>query len=284
MTTYGGDAARAAAAAIQPLIRAAKPVAAIVLGSGLGGLVNDVLEGVTIPYREIPGFPDVSVVGHAGQLVVGTVSGQVVAVFAGRFHSYEGHPLKLTAFPVRVAHALGVRTLFVSNAAGGVNAGFAAGDLMVIGDHLNLTFASPLTGPVEPGDVRFPDMSDAYDSGLRAALHSVGNQVGIALRDGVYAMLPGPAYETPAEVRMLRTLGADAVGMSTVPEVTMARMLGMRVAGVSCITNLAAGVTPTPLHHSEVLETTARVATQFQALVRGFIATLAPPATTRAAT
>jgi purine-nucleoside phosphorylase len=284
MTAYGGEAARTAAAAIQPLIGGARPVIAIVLGSGLGGLVNDVRESVTIPYREIPGFPDVSVVGHAGQLVIGTISGQVVAVFAGRFHSYEGHPLQLTAFPVRVAHALGVRALFVSNAAGGVNTDFAAGDLMVIEDHLNLTFASPLTGVAEASDVRFPDMSDAYDAELRARLHSVGDQLGISLRDGVYAMLPGPAYETPAEVRMLRTLGADAVGMSTVPEVTMARMLGMRAAGVSCITNLAAGVTQTPLHHSEVLETTARVSAQFQALVRGFIATLAQPATTRAAT
>ena len=155
---------------------------------------------------------------------------------------------------------------------------------MVIEDHLNLTFASPLTGAAGPGDVRFPDMSNAYDSELRRRLHSVGERLGIQLRDGVYAMLPGPAYETPAEVRMLRTLGADAVGMSTVPEVTMARMLGMRVAGVSCITNLAASVEQPSLNHSEVLEITSRVAEQFQALVRGFIAPPAPPETMRAGT
>lgn len=274
MRPYGGEAARKAAAAIEPLVGDVRPSVAIILGSGLGGLVNDVHDRVTIPYGEIPGLPGVSVAGHAGQLVVGDLEGTKVAVFAGRFHAYEGHPLQLTAFPVRIAHALGAHTLFVSNAAGGVNAGLAAGDLMVIEDHLNLTFASALTGSAEPGETRFPDMSNAYDSALRAKLHSVGSRLGIALRDGVYAMLSGPAYETPAEVRMLRTLGADAVGMSTVPEVTVARMLGLRVAGVSCITNPAAGIQQTPLDHAEVLETTARVAAQFQALVRAFVQTL----------
>ncbi len=272
MRPYGGEAARAAAVTIQPLIGDVVPEIAIVLGSGLGGLVSEVRDHVAIPYGEIPGFPGVSVAGHAGQLVVGEISGRVVAVFAGRFHAYEGHPLQLTAFPIRIAHALGARTLFVSNAAGGVNTTFVPGDLMVIEDQLNLTFASPLTGAAEPGDVRFPDMSNAYDAELRKRLHSVGQRLGITLRDGVYAMLPGPAYETPAEVHMLRTLGADAVGMSTVPEVTMARMLGMRVAGVSCITNLAAGIQHTPLNHDDVLRTTSRVAEQFQALVLGFIA------------
>lgn len=272
MRPYGGEAARAAATTIQPRIGDVVPEIAVVLGSGLGGLVHDVRDHVSIPYGEIPGLPGVSVAGHAGQLVVGEIAGKVVAVFAGRFHAYEGHPLQLTTFPIRIAHALGARALFVSNAAGGVNTSFAAGDLMVIEDQLNLTFASPLTGSAEPGEVRFPDMSNAYDQEFRGRLHSVGERLGVALRDGVYAMLPGPAYETPAEVRMLRTLGADAVGMSTVPEVTMARMLGMRVAGVSCITNLAAGVQQTPLDHNEVLETTSRVAEQFQALVRGFVA------------
>jgi purine-nucleoside phosphorylase len=271
---YGGEAARHAAAAILPLIGDVTPSVAIVLGSGLGGLVNDVRDHVTVPYEQIPGLPEVGVAGHAGQLVVGDIGGRRVAVFSGRFHAYEGHPLQLTAFPVRIAHALGARTLFVSNAAGGINTSFAPGDLMVIEDHLNLTFASPLTGSAEPGETRFPDMSNAYDPTLRAHLHTVGSRLGITLRDGVYAMLPGPAYETPAEVRMLRTVGADAVGMSTVPETTMARMLGLRVVGVSCITNLAAGIQRTPLHHAEVLETTARVAAQFQALVRGFIESL----------
>jgi purine-nucleoside phosphorylase len=271
---YGGEAARNAAEAIMPLIGDVTPSVAIILGSGLGGLVSDVRDHVTIPYGEIPGLPDVGVAGHAGQLVVGDIEGRNVAVFAGRFHAYEGHPLQLTAFPVRIAHALGARTLFVSNAAGAVNANFTAGDLMVIEDHLNLTFASPLTGAAEPGEIRFPDMSNAYDPVLRAQLHSAGSRLGMELRDGVYAMLPGPAYETPAEVRMLRTLGADAVGMSTVPEVTMARMLGLRVAGVSCITNPAAGIEQAPLAHADVLATTARVASQFQALVRAFMQTL----------
>lgn len=274
MRPYGGEAARAAAATIQPRFGDLTPEIAIILGSGLGGLVSDVRDHVTIPYGEIPELPDVSVAGHVGQLVVGNIAGKIVAVFAGRFHAYEGHPLQLTAFPVRLAHALGTRSLFVSNAAGGVNTDFAAGDLMVIEDHLNLTFASPLTGAVEPGDVRFPDMSHAYDQQYRATLHAAGEHLGVELRSGVYAMLPGPAYETPAEVRMLRTLGADAVGMSTVPEVTMARMLGMRVAGISCITNLAAGVQQTPLDHADVLETTSRVADQFRSLVRTYIAGL----------
>jgi purine-nucleoside phosphorylase len=274
MKPYGGEAARTAAATIEPLVGDRIPEVAIILGSGLGGLVNDIRDHVAIPYGEIPGLPNVTVTGHAGQLVVGTISGRLAAVFAGRFHAYEGHPLQLTAFPVRIAHALGVQTLFVSNAAGGVNTSFAAGDLMVIEDHLNLTFASPLTGSADPGDVRFPDMSNAYDAEYRARLHSIAGRLGIGLRDGVYAMLGGPAYETPAEVRMLRTLGADAVGMSTVPEVTMARMLGMRVAGVSCITNMAAGIGATPLDHEEVLATTSRVAAQFQALVRAFVAEL----------
>jgi purine-nucleoside phosphorylase len=272
MRPYGGEAARNSAATIQPLIGDVVPEMAVVLGSGLGGLVKDVRGQVAIPYNEIPDFPDVTIAGHAGRLVIGEISGRVVAVFAGRFHAYEGYPLQLTAFPIRVAHALGARSLFVSNAAGGVNTAFAAGDLMVIEDHLNLTFASPLTGAAEPGDVRFPDMSNAYDPQLRERLHMAATRLGIPLRSGVYAMLPGPAYETPAEVRMLRTLGADAVGMSTVPEVTMARMLGMRVAGISCITNLAAGIEKTPLDHAEVLETTSRVAILFQSLVREFIA------------
>lgn len=271
MRPYGGEAARKAAATIQPLIGGVVPEIALILGSGLGGLVNDVHDPISIPYQEIPDFPGVTIAGHAGKLVVGEISGKVVAVFAGRFHAYEGYPLQLTAFPVRLAHALGAHRLFVSNAAGGVNTNFAAGDLMVIEDHLNLTFTSPLTGAIEPGDVRFPDMSNAYDPELRDRLHSAGAKLGIQLRSGVYAMLPGPAYETPAEVRMLRTLGADAVGMSTVPEVTMARMLGMRVAGVSCITNLAAGIEQAALDHAEVLETTSRVAAQFQSLVREFI-------------
>lgn len=275
MTSYDSAAAKIAAAAIATRVVGAAPKVAVILGSGLGGLVDDVERAVVIPYAEVLGFPGVSVHGHSGQLVAGDIAGVSVVVFAGRFHTYEGHPLQLTAFPVRVAHALGAETLFVSNAAGGVNKSFAAGDLMVIEDHINLMFASPLTGPSAPDETRFPDMSAAYDPSLRRALQQVAKGIGLNLREGVYAALQGPAYETPAEVRMLRTLGADAVGMSTVPEVVMARMLGMRVAGISCITNLAAGVQAAPLDHAEVLETTSRVGAQFQALVRGFLATLA---------
>lgn len=274
MRPFGAESARKAAESVRPRIGDVVPEVAIILGSGLGGLAQDVEAPIAIPYGEIPEFPGVTVAGHAGKLIVGELSGRCVAVFAGRFHFYEGYPLQLTAFPVRLAHALGARTLFVSNAAGGVNAGFAAGDLMVIQDHINLTFASPLTGAAEAGETRFPDMSEAYDADLRRKLHATGNKHDMRLADGVYAMLPGPAYETPAEVRMLRTLGADAVGMSTVPEVTMARTLGMRAAGVSCITNLAAGMEKSPLEHGEVLATTARVAARFQLLVREFIATI----------
>lgn len=271
---FDGAAARLAADAIRARTGDVRPRAAIVLGSGLGGLANDVENAVRIPYRDVPGFPGVAVHGHAGELIVGTLAGVPVAAFSGRFHAYEGHPLQLTAFPVRVAHALGASTLVVSNAAGGINTGFNAGDLMVIEDHINLMFRSPLTGPAADDETRFPDMTAAYDGELRDRLHSVANTLGFRLRDGVYAALLGPAYETPAEVRMLRTLGADAVGMSTVPEVVMARALGMRVAGVSCITNLAAGMEATTLDHADVLETTGRVAAQFQALVRGLVATL----------
>lgn len=273
-TRFDRAAALLAAAAVRARTGDACPRAAIILGSGLGGLANDVENAVRIPYAEIPGFPGVAVHGHAGELLVGTLSGVPVAAFSGRFHAYEGHPLQLTAFPVRVAHALGASTLIVSNAAGGINTGFNAGDLMVIEDHINLMFASPLTGPAGDGETRFPDMTAAYDGELRDRLHAVANSLGFRLRDGVYAALLGPAYETPAEVRMLRTLGADAVGMSTVPEVVMARSLGMRVAGVSCITNLAAGMEASALDHADVLETTGRVAAQFQALVRGLVATL----------
>lgn len=271
---YGRTAAHAAAAAIRERAGDLAPRVAIILGSGLGGLAGEIADAARVPYQDVPGFPGASVHGHAGELVLGTLAGVPVAAFSGRFHAYEGHPLQLTAFPVRVAHALGAGTLVVSNAAGGVNTGFLPGDLMVIEDHLNLMFGSPLTGSAEAGDVRFPDMSVAYDPDLRDCLHTVANDMGVQLRAGVYAALPGPAYETPAEVRMLRILGADAVGMSTVPEVTMARMLGMRVAGVSCITNLAAGVQAAALDHSEVLETTARVAERFQGLIRGLVATL----------
>ncbi|HEX2719294.1 MAG TPA: purine-nucleoside phosphorylase [Gemmatimonadaceae bacterium] len=250
------------------------PVAAIVLGSGLGGLAERIDDAQRVSYSEVPGFPPSTVEGHAGVLIAGKLGGRPVVAMAGRFHLYEGHPARVAGFPVRVLHALGAEVLVVSNAAGGVNRTFQAGDLMVIADHANLMGVNPLEGPVEVGDVRFPDMSEPYDAGLRVLLHESAAARGVALREGVYAGLLGPAYETPSEVRMLERLGADAVGMSTVPEVIVARAIGMRVAGVSCITNLAAGISPEPLSHEEVLATTRRVARVFEGLIEEFVGRL----------
>jgi len=250
------------------------PVLAIVLGSGLGGLAARITDASAIAFAEVPGFSAATVAGHAGRLIAGRLAGRPVVALAGRFHMYEGHPAEQAGFPVRVLHALGARTLFLSNAAGGINPAFAPGDLMSITDHLNLMFRNPLVGALVAGDVRFPDMSEPYDRALSALLREQAASLGIPMREGVYCGLLGPTYETPAEVRMLRELGADAVGMSTVPEAVVARALGMRVAGVSCITNLASGVSPTPLSHAEVIETTTRVASQFETLVERFVAAL----------
>ena len=272
---YGVRAATDAASAIRRRtgLRDA-PVLGIVLGSGLGGLARRIEEPRDVAFADVPGFPEASVVGHAGRVVVGRLAGRAVVALAGRFHMYEGHSAALAGFPVRVFHALGARTLFVSNAAGAIRATFSPGDLMVITDHLNLMFRNPLVGAVEAGDTRFPDMSEPYDRALASLLHREAASLGFDLREGVYGGLLGPTYETPAEVRMLRIFGADAVGMSTVPEVIVARALGMRVAGVSCITNFAAGTTSQPLSHAEVLETTALVATRFETLVERFTAAL----------
>ena len=273
-SAYGASAAREAAAAISARIGTSVPTAGIILGSGLGGLAARIADAVSIPFAEVPGFPKATVVGHAGRLIAGTLAGRRVIALAGRFHMYEGYDAALAGFPVRVLHALGTRTLFVSNAAGGINAGFAAGDMMMIIDHLNLMFRNPLIGALEEGDERFPDMSAPYDVALAQILREQAAAIGFPLREGVYCGLLGPTYETLAEVRMLARLGADAVGMSTVPEVIVARALGMRVAGVSCITNQAAGISPHPLSHTEVLETTALVAEHFEALVERFVGAL----------
>ncbi|HEU4563975.1 MAG TPA: purine-nucleoside phosphorylase [Gemmatimonadaceae bacterium] len=261
---------RAAAEAIRERLRC-RPSLAIILGSGLGALAEEIESAARIPFAEIPGFPAATVHGHAGQLVSGTLDGCGVIALAGRFHLYEGHEPALAALPVRVAHALGARALFVSNAAGGIRRTFRPGDLMVIRDHINLMWRTPLAGPVGEGETRFPDMSEPYDPALRALLAEAAAEAGVPLVEGVYAGLLGPSYETPAEVRMLERLGADAVGMSTVPEVLAARALGMRVAGMSCITNSAAGIAAHPLSHTEVIETTARVGRSFVAVVRGFV-------------
>ena len=268
---YGAAAASAAAAAIRRRAGDVQPAVAIILGSGLGGLAGRMADAVSIPFADVPGFPSATVAGHAGKLIVGTLGGRSVVTLGGRFHMYEGHDAALAGFPVRVLHALGARTLFVSNAAGGIRRTFRPGDLMLIRDHVNLMFRSPLIGPLEPGDIRFPDMSAPYDDALAQQLRDVALSLRIPLTEGVYGGLLGPTYETPAEVRMLGILGADAVGMSTVPEVIVARAVGMRVAGISCITNLASGISPHPLSHAEVIETTDRVAERFETLVERWV-------------
>ena len=274
-SSYGQRAAVGAAAAIRRRTGAREdPVLGIILGSGLGGLAQRIEDARAVPFDEVPGFPSVTVVGHAGRVIVGRLARRPVVALAGRFHMYEGHSASLAGFPVRVLHALGARTLFVSNAAGGIRATLTPGDLMIITDHLNLMFRNPLAGALEPGDTRFPDMSEPYDRALATVLRREAIKLGFPLREGVYCGLLGPTYETPAEVRMLAALGADAVGMSTVPEVIVARAIGMRVAGVSCITNFASGTTPNPLSHAEVLETTTLVASRFESLVERFVANL----------
>lgn len=259
------------AEALRPRLAPGAPVAGLILGSGLGGLASRIEGARQVPYEEIPGFAPSTVPGHAGRIIAGTLAGRPVLALAGRFHIYEGHSAAASAFPVRVLHALGASRLLLSNAAGGIRRTFRPGDLMVIDDHLNLSFRNPLIGPVVPGDERFPDMSDPWDRGLRARLHDAARVHGMSLQSGVYGFLTGPAYETPAEVRMLERLGADAVGMSTVHEAIVARALGMRVAGVSCITNLAAGLAPEKVDHADVLRVTAAAAERFEALAMEFI-------------
>lgn len=260
-----------AAHAIAARAGSVAPRTALILGSGLGGLAAELDARVEIPFAEVPGFPGAAVSGHAGVVALGTLEGIPVIAFAGRFHMYEGHSPEKAALPVRVAHALGARTLFVSNAAGGVRRSFRPGDLMLITDHINLMFRNPLIGAVRDGDTRFPDMSAPYDLALLADLRAAAADLKIPVQEGVYAGLLGPTYETPAEVKMLERLGADAVGMSTVPEVIVARALGVRVAGVSCITNAAAGLGEAKLDHADVLDVTARGAEQFKSLVRAFV-------------
>jgi purine-nucleoside phosphorylase len=265
--SYGMQAAANAAATIRNRIGTERPVAGLVLGSGLAGLADRFDDVKRLEYRNIPGFPVPTVIGHPGVLVAGTLAGRPAVALAGRFHMYEGHDATLAGFPARVFAALGAEVLFVSNAAGGIRRTFRPGDLMVIADHVNLTGRNPLIGPVEEGDLRFPDMSEPYDADLRGALHRAGKRAGVALVEGVYGWALGPSYETPAEVRMFERLGLDAIGMSTVPEVITARAMGMRVAGVSCVTNLACGITNAPLDHEEVLAVSREAAGRFESLV-----------------
>ena len=240
----------------------------VILGSGLGEYAEALEDVVKLPYSEIPGFPRSTVAGHAGMWCCGTLYGKRVVMMQGRFHYYEGYSMKDVTLPVRVMQKIGVKTLIVTNAAGGVNLGYHPGELMVIGDIFSMTAQNPLIGPnLDAFGPRFPDMSCAFDKELRALAHECANEQGFALREGVYAQMTGPTYETPAEIRMLRTLGADAVGMSTVPEVIVARHGGMRVLGISCITNMAAGILDQPLNHAEVTETANRVKGQFRNLL-----------------
>ncbi|GIO06968.1 purine nucleoside phosphorylase [Brevibacillus reuszeri] len=263
-----------AVAYIQPKFTE-KPTIGLVLGSGLGVLADEIENPVIIPYHEIPGFTVSTVVGHKGQLVIGKLQGKQVVAMQGRFHFYEGHGLDAVVFPIRVMKLLGVETMIVTNAAGGINESYNPGDLMLISDHLNLTFRNPLIGANDDEmGARFPDMSEAYSKQLRQVAKAVAAEQGIELREGVYAGLLGPSYETPAEIRMLRTLGGDAVGMSTVPEVIVARHMRVNVLGISCISNMAAGILEQPLSHDEVMETTEKVKTQFLALVNGIVAKL----------
>jgi purine-nucleoside phosphorylase len=270
---FGSEAAHAAADSLRARIRV-QPRLAIIIGSGLGGIADAIEQPTRIPYRDVPGFPGATVVGHAGEVIAGTLGGTPVLALSGRFHMYEGHEAALAAFPVRVLHALGARTLVVSNAAGGARDRLEPGTLMLLTDHVNFMFRNPLAGPLEEGDLRFPDMSEPYDPELRALAQRVAAEQGVTLAEGVYFGLLGPSYETRAEVQMLARLGADAIGMSTVPEVIVARALGMRVLGFSCITNLACGLAAAPITHEEVLETTARVAARLQRLVRGIVSKL----------
>jgi purine-nucleoside phosphorylase len=249
--------------------------AAVVLGSGLGAFADALAEPVRLSYEAIPHWPMSRVVGHAGRLVGGLAQGRRVIALSGRVHYYEGHPLATVVFGVRVMGRLGVPCLILTNAAGGINTRFTQGALMVIDDHINLLGSNPLVGPNdERFGPRFPDMSEVYSRRLRDLAFEAARDRGIALERGVYVAVHGPSYETPAEIRAFRTIGADAVGMSTAPEAIAARHMGLEVLGVSCITNMAAGVLPQPVRHEEVMETARRVKNQFLSLLEGVIGRL----------
>ena len=265
-----------AVAALSAFLAGRQPVALIVLGSGLGDLA-DHLEGATrLPYHDIPGFPIPTVQGHKGELVLGRLGGRDVLAQSGRFHMYEGHDADTSALGIRTVAGCGIRTVLLTNAAGGIRRTFKPGTLMLIADQINLQFQSPLVGAVRQGEQRFPDMSDPYDPGLRALARDVARERGVPLEEGVYAGLLGPSYETPAEVRMLERLGADAVGMSTVAEVLAARALGLRCVGISTVTNLASGIGHSALSHADVMETARAVRNDMMSLFTGIVERLSP--------
>ena len=265
MTNY--EKIQAAAAYIRTRVSVC-PTVGLVLGSGLGGYADSLEDAVRIPYSEIPNFPVPTIPGHSGALVFGKKCGQSVVVLQGRIHYYEGLPQQEITLPIRVLAAIGVKTVVLTNSCGGVNLDFKPGDLMLISDHINFSGANPLIGPnLDEFGPRFPDMSDLYTASLRTQIKKKALESGISLQEGVYAMYSGPNYETPAEIRMFRILGADTVGMSTVPEAIVAGHCGMQVVGVSCVTNMAAGVLPVKLSHEEVTATANRVKEVFQKLI-----------------
>jgi purine-nucleoside phosphorylase len=248
------------------------PAVAVVLGSGLGAFGDSLDEAVTLPYESIPHWPASRVIGHAGKLVSGRTRGKQVLALSGRAHFYEGHDLRSVTFATRVLGRLGVKTLILTNAAGGINTRFGQGALMLIDDHINLLGTNPLIGPNDDRfGRRFPDMSEIYSKRLRSLASEAAAAIGLPIEHGVYIAVTGPSYETPAEIRAFRTIGADAVGMSTVPEAIVARHMGIEVLGISCISNMAAGILPQPLTEEEVIETTGRVRNQFIALLEGVI-------------
>ena len=248
------------------------PQIAVVLGSGLGGFADEFEEAVRIPYAQIPGFAASTVAGHAGSLVIGKVGSVPVLAMQGRVHFYEGYSLEEVTFPIRTFKLLGIETLLLTNAAGGINVQLSEGTLMIISDHLNLMGVNPLRGANdERFGARFPDMTEVYSRALQETVVEEANVLGIEVRRGIYAALSGPSYETPAEIHMLRSFGADAIGMSTVPEAIVARHMGMNVLGISCITNMAAGISDGPINHEEVMEIGNRVRATFTQLLRGII-------------
>ncbi len=246
-----------------------RPRIALVLGSGLGAFADDLTDAARIPYSQIPSFPRSTAIGHAGQMVIGKAGSIPVAVMQGRVHLYEGYSVSDVAFPTRVLGRMGIRVLILTNAAGGINPKYTQGALVLISDHINLQGHNPLVGPNDDRfGPRFPDMTYAYDKGYREIAHAAARRLGKTVHEGIYAGLLGPSYETPAEIRYLRTIGADLVGMSTVPEVIAARHMGIKVLAISCVTNMAAGILDKPLNHEEVLETGRRVQGDFVALLR----------------
>lgn len=277
MTYY--DQVTEAAEFLRSHVRGLAPAVGIVLGSGLGAVAEAVADAVTVPYGEIPHFPQSTVEGHSGRIVAGHLGGTPVIVMQGRVHFYEGYTPLQVAFPMRVLGAIGIRAVVLTNAAGGIAEGYLVGQLVLIGDHINYLGWNPLCGQNEPrfamlpgAGLRFFDMTEAYSKALRALAHEAAREEGFALGEGIYLATPGPSFETPAEIRAMRTLGATLVGMSTVPETIVARHMGIEVLGISCVTNLAAGLSPTPLSHEEVNETGRKV----ERRLAGLLARVAP--------